>query len=316
MPFLSILGSLFLSFMLIFIIKKNIKKSEIDDKKTNKDSLYYIGLVFTLCVSVNSFLYIIFSIIDKLIPDINNSSYYQAGMLSEVAMMIATTIIVFPLYILFSYLIDKDIKKDPAKKDLSIRKSAIYLALIVTTVMVISVIVLILYYFLMGSLLNVFLLKSLVVLLVSIFLFAYYYFSLDRDYKSSTKIPMILSIFALLIVFITIVYSIYIFGTPSKVRDLNTDNLKITDMSSISYRVSNYYQDNKNLPENLNMLGADYKNKETGLEYEYHTGTSSKYSLCDTFKTDTDYGNDYELSKWSHKKGYQCFDLDAIYKQY
>ena len=176
MEFLSIFGTLILSFVLLLIIKSNIKKSEIDEKKTNKDSLFYIGLVFTLCVSINSFLFIVFSIIDKLMPDPANFYYYQIGMQSEVALMIATTIIVFPLYLLFSYLIDKDIARDTSKRDLTLRKSVIYLALIVTSLTIISVIIATIYAYLIGSLLNTFLLKSLVVFLVSGFLFAYYYY--------------------------------------------------------------------------------------------------------------------------------------------
>lgn len=318
MEFFSIFGTLILSFILLLIIKGNIKKSDIDEKRTNKDSLYYIGLVFSLCVSVNSFLFIVFSIIDKLIPDLINNNYYQVGMPSEVALMIATIIIFFPLYLLFSYLIDRDLKNDPSKRDLTLRKSVIYLALIVTSLTIISVIIATIYSYLMGSLLNTFLLKSLVVFLISVFLFAYYYYSLDRNYKSSTRVPMILSIFASLIILLTIVFSIYTFGNPSKVRDLNLDNNKVNDLNSISYSVSNFYSQNNRLPESLNLLGNNLKDKETGLNYEYKivSASSSKYSLCVTFKTDVDYGNDYNLSEWSHTKGDYCFELDAAQKQY
>ena len=318
MEFLSIFGTLILSFVLLLIIKSNIKKSEIDEKKTNKDSLFYIGLVFTLCVSINSFLFIVFSIIDKLMPDPANFYYYQIGMQSEVALMIATTIIVFPLYLLFSYLIDKDIARDTSKRDLTLRKSVIYLALIVTSLTIISVIIATIYAYLMGSLLNTFLLKSLVVFLVSGFLFAYYYYSLDRNYKSSTRVPMILSILASLVILLTIVCSIYIFGSPSKVRDLNIDSAKVNDLTSISFSITNFYSQNNKLPENLNQLGNNLKDKETGLDYGYIvlSASSSKYFLCATFKTDVDYKNDYNLSDWSHTKGDYCFELDATKKQY
>lgn len=328
MGILSILGSLALVFIVLFIIKINIQKSEIDSKKTNKDSLYYIGLVITLCVSINSFLFIIFSVIDRLMPDTATNVYtlyYQSGMLSDVAMMMATIIIVFPLYILFSYLIDKDITYDPSKKDLTLRKSVIYLALIVTSLTVIGVIIATIYSYLMGSLLNTFLLKSLVIFLVSAFLFAYYYYSLDRNYKSSTRVPMILSIFASLVILLTIIFSIYTFGNPNKVRDLNIDNTKVNDLSSLSYSISNFYSQNNNkLPESLDILGKSFKNRDTGVNYEYKiiSSISSKYSLCAIFKTDVkydsdvNYGNDYNLLKWSHPKGYYCFDLDADQKQY
>ena len=318
MEFLSIFGTLILSFVLLLIIKSNIKKSEIDEKKTNKDSLFYIGLVFTLCVSINSFLFIVFSIIDKLMPDPANFYYYQIGMQSEVALMIATTIIVFPLYLLFSYLIDKDIARDTSKRDLTLRKSVIYLALIVTSLTIISVIIATIYAYLIGSLLNTFLLKSLVVFLVSGFLFAYYYYSLDRNYKSSTRVPMILSILASLVILLTIVFSIYIFGSPSKVRDLNIDSAKVNDLTSISFSITNFYSQNNKLPENLNQLGNNLKDKETGLDYGYIvlSASSSKYFLCATFKTDVDYKNDYNLSDWSHTKGDYCFELDATKKQY
>ena len=170
----------------------------------------------------------------------------------------------------------------------------------------------------MGSLLNTFLLKSLVVFLVSGFLFAYYYYSLDRNYKSSTRVPMILSILASLVILLTIVCSIYIFGSPSKVRDLNIDSAKVNDLTSISFSITNFYSQNNKLPENLNQLGNNLKDKETGLDYGYIvlSASSSKYFLCATFKTDVDYKNDYNLSDWSHTKGDYCFELDATKKQY
>lgn len=321
MEIFSVLGTLFLAFLILVIIKSNIKKSEIDNKKTNLDSLYYFGLVITLCISVNAFLSIVFSIIDKLMPDtlINNYDYYQIGMPPEIAIMIATLIIVFPLYTLFSYLIDKDLKKDPSKKDLTLRKSVIYLALIVTSVTVISLIIATIYSYLIGSLLNIFLLKSLVVFLVSLFLFAYYYYSLDRDYKSSSRVPMILSIFASLIILGTVIFSINTFGNPSKVRDLNLDNNKVSDLNTLSYSISNFYDQNKKLPDNLDMLGNNYlKDRDTGLNYEYKIASASysKYSLCANFKKPSEYGNSYYLSRWNHPAGYYCFDLDALQKQY
>lgn len=319
MSFLSTIGSLILAFILLLIIKSNIQKSEVDNRKTNKDSLYYIGLVLTLCVSVNSFLFIIFSIIDKVMPDaINNFYYYNVGMSSEVAMMIATLVVAFPLYVLFSYLIDKDIKQDPSKKDLTLRKSVIYLALIVTSLTVISIIIATIYSYLMGSLLNIFLLKSLATFLVSALLFAYYYYSLNRDYNSSTKVPQLLTILSILIVVLTIGFSIYIFGNPSKVRDLSIDNIKVTDLTNLSYSISNFYDQNKKLPDNLDFFGGNLKDRETGVGYEYKiaSASSSQYSLCATFKRDVNYGNDYRLSTWNHPKGYHCFDLDALKKQY
>ncbi len=322
MGIFSILGSLALVFIVLLIIKSNIQKSEVDSKKTNKDSLYYIGLVFTLCISINAFLSIVFSIIDKIMPDAITSynSYYQPGMPSEIAMMIATLIIVFPLFLLFSYLIDKDIMRDPSKKDLTLRKSVIYLALIITAISVISIIIATIYAFLMGSLLNVFLIKSLVAFLIAVFLFAYYYYSLDRNYQSSTRVPMILSILALLIILITIIFSIHTFGNPNKVRDLNMDNNKVSDLSSLSYSVSNFYYQNGKLPENLDLLGSNLRDRETGIPYEYKpvslAASSSQYSLCATFKRDVNYGNDFNLSKWSHPAGNYCFDLNASQKQY
>ena len=211
-----------------------------------------------------------------------------------------------------------DFQQVELKRDLTLRKSVIYLALIVTSLTIISVIIATIYAYLIGSLLNTFLLKSLVVFLVSGFLFAYYYYSLDRNYKSSTRVPMILSILASLVILLTIVCSIYIFGSPSKVRDLNIDSAKVNDLTSISFSITNFYSQNNKLPENLNQLGNNLKDKETGLDYGYIvlSASSSKYFLCATFKTDVDYKNDYNLSDWSHTKGDYCFELDATKKQY
>jgi hypothetical protein len=102
------------------------------------------------------------------------------------------------------------------------------------------------------------------------------------------------------------------------VRDLSIDNNKVNDLTTISYSISNFYDQNKKLPENLDLLGGNLKDRETGVGYEYKiaSASSSQYSLCATFKRDVNYGNDYNLSKWSHPAGNYCFDLDASKKQY
>ena len=111
------------------------------------------------------------------------------------------------------------------------------------------------------------------------------------------------------------IFSIVTFGTPNKVRDLNMDSQKISSLTNLSGSILNFYIQNKVLPTSVSEVGYGYKDT-LGLNYEYKIISEKEYSLCESFLTEVNYGNDYYLSKWNHPKGYYCFQLNAEKQQY
>ncbi len=196
--------------IVLLITKKNIPPKEIDKELTLKDSTYYFGMFLSLSYNVYALLYIVFSAIDKHFYPVMYS--YTNGLPADLAMMIATLVVFYPLYLFFSYGIAGELKKNLLKKELSLRKATIYITIVVTALTIIGVIITTIYTFLMGGIAMAFILKALVALFVSLLLFSYFYYSLNRDYSVFSPVPNMLVFIATIVVFGLIFWSISTFG--------------------------------------------------------------------------------------------------------
>lgn len=122
-----------------------------------------------------------------------------------------------------------------------------------------------------------------------------------------------------IIMIIAVIYGLIQSGSPFFTRDLKADQQKVTEITSISYGIQQYYSKNKNLPTVLDEItqflygSKNIKDFDTNQNYEYIVGEDSNYKLCSTFKTDTNQNNSYSYSigMYNHTKGHYCFDLNA-----
>jgi hypothetical protein len=215
MSFISLFFVGIIGLIVLLVTKSNIPANEVDKEVTLKDSTYYFGMFLSLSYNVYALLYIVFSAIDKYFYP-SNYSYYH-GLPPDLAMMIATLIVTYPLYLFFSYGIAGELKNSPAKKNLSIRKATIYISIVVTALTIVGVIIATIYTFLMGGIVTAFILKAVITLFVAILLFSYFYYSLNRDYTVFSPIPNMLALIATIFVFALIFWSISTFGIASDV---------------------------------------------------------------------------------------------------
>lgn len=91
-------------------------------------------------------------------------------------------------------------------------------------------------------------------------------------------------------------------------RGSASDSLRAADITKLQATVQRYADDNKKLPDSLKDLKSD--STLTYTDYTYQKNSSSEFSICSTFKTDThlvygSYGN--STSPNAHTIGYQCF---------
>ncbi|MEI6352818.1 MAG: DUF5671 domain-containing protein [Candidatus Nomurabacteria bacterium] len=324
--FLSFFWYVILGLVVLLIVKKNIKsKPELENISTGKDVLFHFGMFIMLTLSISTFLIMLFDTIDRIYPDLFGYNYYgyDSGMPSEQAMMIATLVIVFPLFLVFAFLISKELKKNPLKIDLPIRKAVIYTLLVSSVVSIIATLICTIYNWLLGSTTNSFLLKAVVIVLMSVILFFYFYYSLKRDYAKETYIPRIISLLSLVLVVSGIIWSVNVFGTPTEIRNQKLDSQKLQDINNIKSNIEYSVRQNKALPGSLqDMVNVDRQSlmdKETGEYYVYNPGnlinnTSSSnfsYNICMTFHTSSDKMGQSDSSYYwrAHKSGYQCFNI-------
>lgn len=125
-----------------------------------------------------------------------------------------------------------------------------------------------------------------------------------------------------------VVYGMNEAGSPFDSRNRKFDAQRVSDISTLTYSIENYYSTNKKLPATLddlsktNYANLQIKDPETSIAYEYKALTKESYQLCATFSTDnmTNAGSNrpqvdpysYSDPKYQHPKGKHCFELNAV----
>jgi hypothetical protein len=234
------------------IISKNSMNG--DTKTKAVDVFAYLGIGITLIVSIVNLLQIIFAAIERKFPDVLGAYTYVDIYNSDMRMAIATLVVVYPIYVLLSWYVAKDISKFLYKRDLPIRKMIIYATLFITVGTLIGTLISIIYTYLGGELSVRFGLKALTVFVVSLAVFGYYLYSLRRDYAVKTSVPMITTIVATVAVIASLIWSISIIGSPSEMRAKRIDGTRLSDISRIQQEVFNHFQTTQKLPLTLGEL--------------------------------------------------------------
>lgn len=262
-PIVALIG-IFLLFALIggvyFIYWLINSKNNMNGESKTKalDVFVYLGIGITLVTSVYNLLQIVFTAIDRKFADVLSPSYVDMYN-SDVRLSVALLVVMYPLYLLLSWYVAKDISKFLYKRDLTIRKVMIYTMLFVTILSLVGTLVSIIYTYLGGELTVRFAYKAASVFLVSLSVFGYYFYSARRDYSKKSPVPAIATIVATVVVLASLVWSISIVGTPSEMRAKRIDSNRLSDISSIQQEVFNHFQSTDKLPLTLGELNDAFQ---------------------------------------------------------
>lgn len=157
-----------------------------EQKTSPKDVFMHLLAIITLYTSAAAFLVMIFQYINVLFPDpleFGMGYYMLSGSYSAIRWSISSLIIVFPVYVLTSWFLNKNYLKTPAKRNLRIRKWLIYFTLFATALIIIGDLVTLTNRLLEGEFTIRFILKVITVFFVAGSVF-YYYFSDLRKHKT------------------------------------------------------------------------------------------------------------------------------------
>lgn len=150
-------------------------------KVSPKDVFMHLLAIISLYTAAGSFIALLFQYINILIPDILEYNYYSAqSAYSGIRWAIASLIVVFPTYVVTTWMLNKSYVKEPEKRNLRIRKWLIYFTLFLAALIIIGDLVTLIYSLLGGDLTTRFILKVVVVLFVSGSVFYYYLWDLRR----------------------------------------------------------------------------------------------------------------------------------------
>jgi len=289
-----------------------------------RDVFLHLLAIVTLYWSAVSFITLCWQYINYWFPDVLNRYYYSEGFSGPIRFAVASLIIVFPVFLLVSWFLNKIYTKESQVRESKIRKWLIYLTLFIAALVIIGDLIFVINTFLGGEITVRFILKALSVLVVAVIVFWYYLDDVRRDYPS--KLSRYFAIATGAIVLISVVGSFFIIGSPMNARLAQIDNQKTNDLQNIQYQIVNYWQRKGQLPKILSDLNDPISgyispnDPETSNSYEYNIKDSSNlvFELCAEFNLDSSESQitpkavypiyDGVSQNWEHGIGRVCFE--------
>lgn len=294
-------------------------------KSSARDVFLYLLMIIMLSVGVVSFITLLFQYVNVKFPDALDSWMMQ-GASQAMRGSISALLIVWPVFILMSWLIAKDLKADHEKHWMWVRKWLLYFTLFVAALTVIIDLITLVNTFLNGEITTRFILKVLVVLAVAAAVFAYYLWELPRDPSVSTNLPKHSAIASSVVIVGAIVASFLIVGSPSQQRAARMDEQRVWDLQSIQSEVLNYWIEKEELPTTLQDLENPFTgfqvlvDPNSGDSYSFTVKGDLEFEVCATFETEVSqdknknayptmmYGyRDASFDVWTHGIGTTCF---------
>jgi hypothetical protein len=287
-----------------------------------RDFFLWLGAMVALYASVVSFLTLFFEYINRAYPD--PLEYWVDPYSGAIRFSIATLVVAFPLFLVLMRLIRSDIQTTPEKKDLWVRKWALYLTLFIAAFTIAVDVVVLINTFLGGEATIRFLLKTLVVFLVAGGGFLHFLADVRGYWVANPAKAQYVGYGALLVVVATIFSGFLIIGSPMDQRLYRFDEQKVQDLQSIQWQVRDHWQTQGALPESLDVLSDPFtgysvpKDAQTGAAYEYMRVSETTFELCATFNKDSR-GNQYDAMRqvdfpqgdldgpFMHSSGRTCF---------
>jgi len=299
-----------------------MENTNISQKSSIKDVFYNLLATITLYASVISFISLFFAYVDYLYPD--KLSYYYTGILDQIRLSTSVLIVVFAVFILISWLMSREFKLNPEKREALVRRVFVYITLFASAITVIVDLAVLIYRFYGGDLTTRFFLKTFVVLIVAAAVFAYDLLEIKTG-KNETKRPKIFAWVSSIVIIVAVVSGFFIVGSPSTQRARNFDNQRVTDLQSIQSQIVYYWQNKNVLPPALNNLKDSISgftppvDPQNSSAYVYRITGSLSFQLCANFETvgSTQY-QDQRIAipypamqakdNWNHGAGLTCFD--------
>lgn len=301
------------------------------NKNLPRDTFLYLLAVVTLIVSAVGFGMAFFNYIDFYFSDPATDYYRSPRSYDEpIRQAMAMLIVIFPVFFWVSQFLRKDLRANPDKKELKIRKWLLNMALFVAALVIIGDLVTVINNFLRGELTMRFLLKALTIFFIAGSVFYYY---LAQLYEKKVKWFSPFSWVIVCIIVASVVFGFVVIGSPFEQREIRFDEKRINDLSVIQSQVIYYWQMKGTLPNYLSQLEDSISgflvpsDPENGGSYEYalpaiKPGQNPTFQLCAVFKK-SDFNIDkseiapklmaprgayYINESWQHDKGRYCFD--------
>ncbi len=291
-------------------------------KGTPRDVFLHLLAVATLYASVVAFITLWWQYVNVLFPDPLGCG---GCVYDPIRFAMATLIVAFPVHIFISWLVGREFRAEPEKREIRVRKWLWYITLFIPAITIIIDLIVLINNFLRGDLTTQFFLKVIVVLAAAAAVFGYYLWDLKKRTTPSNK-PKLVAWLASAVILASIIYGFFLVGSPATQRARRFDEQRISHLQQIQNEVINYWTRKGVLPAGLDDLKDTIsgftppRDPKTSVQYEYLIGGPLTFKLCAVFEMpDTGSGKAGELrvpsaidypyqQNWSHDKGRTCFE--------
>ncbi len=296
-----------------------------------KDFFLHVAAIITLYTSSYALLQLTFQLVDYLFPD--ELAFYVDPYAGAIRWSIALLVIIFPVYILCMWFLNREMVKNPEKRDVGIRKWLLYLTLFISGTVVIGDLIALINTFLGGEITARFMLKVSAVLIVAALIFGYYIFDLRSSGGRDRRKYRIFMGTAIALVLAVLVGGFLVMGSPGTQRIKRFDATRVENLQAIQWEIINYWQQRQILPPDLeamtNPIGGWIAptDPDTQEPYNYEVLGSRIFKLCATFSLASDGvsgadtlsreparpvkaipGGSMESWNWQHNTGPTCFE--------
>lgn len=300
-----------------------VQNSVVSHPRTNaKDFFLHLGTMVALYSVAISLVNLLFTVINKAYPQVTGYNYAVYSNSYSISFPVSMIIIMFPIFILLMWLLEKTYITEPEKRNLGIKKWLTYITLFVSGLITTGDLITVVYYFIDGQELTTgFLLKVLSVFSVSFLVFMYYITDIRGKLSSmSRKVWVIASAVVILGAIIT---GFSVLGSPRTQQLIKYDTQKVSALQNLNNEISYYYQLNKSLPEKISDLPNTYLqfvDQQSQKPFDYKKTGDMTYELCADFNKDSkesgtqvsmpvyyDGYNRVTQASWEHPAGQYCF---------
>lgn len=287
-------------------------------KTTPKDFFLWLGAMIALYVSATSLILLFHQYIDALLPD--RAVVYGDPYSGPIRFAFASLIVMFPLFVWFMRILHKDIRTNPEKKEIWVRRWMVFLTIFLAGLTMAIDVIATIYVYLQGDLSVRFVLKALAILLVLGSGFWYFLEELKGTWERKAKLSMGIAAVVSAAVLISLGASFFIIGSPQTARLAKLDQQRLSDLQNIQWQVVSFWQQKEKLPASMADLEDPLsgfvapKDPETGEAYVYKAGEGMSFSLCATFSLESSDASDMTMpalpddQNWKHGKGEACFE--------
>ncbi len=283
-----------------------------------REAFYHLLAFGTLATWVFAIGYIWFELIDSWIPDPAERRYYRWG-LRQVSWQIAAIVVSFPVFVFATRSILADMAANPEKVGSAVRRWLTNIALLVAALVFVCDLITVLAFFLQGELTARFLVKALVVLLLSGGVFLYYTRGLGaRDAAPARSWHRRFAYTAGTLIVLTLAFGFWKTGSPALQRQLSEDQKRSEDLYLLSNAIRNHWTEKKSLPLTLEALktgspAAELRLRDpfTNQAYQFGALEGPNYRLCATYQMPSPDDTRFADRTWQHPAGAHCFQLEA-----